>query len=204
MRLLVLYVYRYETQILHYSRQFGKHPRSVLSGYEDNPPTMEMLRRAFTIPDVTGIELVGTWDIRADNVKEMRSALGDAGWQCVSILPDLFTQPIYGKGALSNSDPIRRRHAIDNSRVMCDAALELECQLINLWPGQDGFDYCFPRTMRRNVSTNAAPFVSWPGPIRSLRFALEYKPKEPRTHSYIARMADPFLLADQTGIDDSA
>jgi len=32
-----------------------------------------------------------------------------------------------------------------------------------------------------------------------LRFALEYKPKEPRTHSYIARMGDSLLMAAETG-----
>lgn len=35
-----------------------------------------------------------------------------------------------------------------------------------------------------------------------VRFALEYKPKEPRTHSYIARMGDTLLLAAEIGCDN--
>ena len=40
------------------------------SGYKENPTTLEMLKRAAQIPHVSGIELVGTWDIRPDNVRE--------------------------------------------------------------------------------------------------------------------------------------
>ncbi|MDP9291731.1 MAG: sugar phosphate isomerase/epimerase [Verrucomicrobiota bacterium] len=168
-------------------------------GYKDTPPTMEMLRRALGIPDVTGIELVGTWDIRPDNIKEMKSALGDAGWQCVSIIPDLFTQPIYGKGALSSPDSKVRRHAIDNTKAMCDAALELSCGLINLWPGQDGFDYLLATDYEQERENECSSIRELATAYPELRFALEYKPKEPRTHSYLARMGDTLLLAQETG-----
>jgi sugar phosphate isomerase/epimerase len=35
-----------------------------------------------------------------------------------------------------------------------------------------------------------------------LRFALEYKPKEPRTHSFQARAADTLLMAIETGLEN--
>src|ERR1019366_4256020 len=35
-----------------------------------------------------------------------------------------------------------------------------------------------------------------------MKFSLEYKPKEPQTHSYMARMADTLLLAIETGADN--
>jgi len=35
-----------------------------------------------------------------------------------------------------------------------------------------------------------------------IRFALEYKPKEPRTHSFQARAADTLLMALETGCDN--
>ena len=103
-------------------------------GYKQNPSTMEMLQQAARIPHVSGIELVGTWDIRTDNVGEMRQALNDWGLECASIIPDLFGQQIYGKGSYSNADPKIRRHAIDYTREMCDVAGELGCHILNL-PG---------------------------------------------------------------------
>ena len=46
-------------------------------GYKSNPTTEEMLEMAVKkIPFIEGIELVGTWDIRPDNVKDMKKRLG--------------------------------------------------------------------------------------------------------------------------------
>lgn len=48
-------------------------------GYKDNPPTLQMLEQATHIPNVIGIELVGTWDIRPDNAAQMKAALQSHG-----------------------------------------------------------------------------------------------------------------------------
>lgn len=48
-------------------------------GYKENPSTEEMLAQAAKIPYVEGIELVGTWDIRPDNVKEMKKRMEELG-----------------------------------------------------------------------------------------------------------------------------
>ena len=172
------------------------------AGYKTNPSTMEMLEHAAKIPYVQGIELVGTWDIRPGNVQEMKRALSDLGLKCVSIIPDLFADSVYWKGAYSSKDGAVRRQAIDDTRRTCDMARELDCETINLWPGQDGYDYLLTadyeleREWEREAVSELA--IQYPG----LAFALEYKPKEPRTHSYLARMADTLLLAQETGQDN--
>ena len=170
------------------------------NAYKDNPPSPVMLERAAAIPHVSGIELVGTWDIQPDNVAEMRGALRDLGLECVSIIPDLFTQAVYGKGSYSNRQPSVRRHAIDHTKAMCDVARELGCSLLNLWPGQDGYDYllCADYEAGRGWMCESIAEIAEAYP--DLRFALEYKPKEPRTHCYLARMADTLLLAQETGL----
>lgn len=43
-----------------------------------------MLKQAAKIPHVSGIELVGTWDVRPDNAAQMKQALSDLGLTCVS------------------------------------------------------------------------------------------------------------------------
>jgi xylose isomerase len=169
------------------------------NGYKDNPATREMLNRAAKVPHVTGIELCGTWDIREDNFDEMRQALEDHGLQCASIIPDLYGSPAYGKGSYSSADEKVRRQAIDYTKAMCDIARRLGCQNVNLWPGQDGYDYllCADYEQERAWMCEAITELACAYP--DLRFALEYKPKEPRTHSYLARMADTLLLAQETG-----
>jgi xylose isomerase len=64
--------------------------------YKSNPSSEEMLDMAVKkMPFVEGIELVGTWDIRKDNVREMKKRFSDYGISCASIIPDTFTDLSY-------------------------------------------------------------------------------------------------------------
>ena len=70
--------------------------RFLSSGYKDQPPKAEMIRQAAAIPGVTGVELVGTWDVTKDNVDEVGGLLAKHGLSCVSIIPDHFSQKRWG------------------------------------------------------------------------------------------------------------
>lgn len=166
-------------------------------GYKDNPDTLEMLKRAAKIPHVKGIELVGTWDVTPQNAGEMNKALSDLGLKCICIIPDLFTDKQFGKGSYCSTDAKVRQHAVDYTQQMCDAARILGSDLLDLWPGQDGFDYlltCDYDTCRSHFRDCVAKLC---GANPDIRFALEYKPKEPRCFSLIARMADTLLMCQE-------
>ena len=85
-------------------------------------------------------------------------------------------------------------------RLALDSARKLKCPLINLWPGQDGYDYIFQSDYRaeRRWTIEAVKTAATAYP--DIRFSLEYKPKEPRTHSTWARAADTLLVARETGL----
>ena len=164
--------------------------------YKSNPTSEEMLEMAVKkIPHIEGIELVGTWDIRPDNAREMKKRLSDYGVACSSIIPDTFTDSDYSKGSITSTNLAIRRKAMDYLQQMCDVAMEIDCKLINIWLGQDGYDYFLTadynqeREWLREATSKLA--TKYPTP----RFALEYKPKEPRNFSYHARMADTILAA---------
>ena len=164
--------------------------------YKSNPTSEEMLEMAVKkIPHIEGIELVGTWDIRPDNAREMKKRLSDYGVACSSIIPDTFTDSDYSKGSITSTNPAIRKKALNYIQQMCDVAMEIDCKLINIWLGQDGYDYFLTadynqeREWLREATSKLA--TKYPTP----RFALEYKPKEPRNFSYHARMADTILAA---------
>ncbi len=169
------------------------------NGYKDNPDTATMLRRVAGMPHVEGIELVGTWDIRPDNAKEMKGILKELGKTCVSIIPDLFADKRFWKGSYSSSDPAIRKYAIEYTRQLCDIALELGCPLMNIWPGQDGYDYLLTADYDAARSWFRDGIAEIAGAYPQLRFALEYKPQEPRVRSYLATMADTLLMCLETG-----
>jgi xylose isomerase len=114
--------------------------RFLSTGYKDQPPKAEMIRQAAAIPGVTGVELVGNWDVTRDNCDEVGEQLAKSGLRCVSIIPDHFSQKRWGKGAFTSKDPVIRAQALDETMTVAEIARKLQCPLINLWPGQDGYD----------------------------------------------------------------
>lgn len=168
--------------------------------YKNNPSSEEMLDLAVKkIPHIEGVELVGTWDISTDNVKVMKKRFDDYGLICSSIIPDTFTDKIYSKGSITSIDPMVRQHSIAYLREMCEIALEIDCKLLNLWLGQDGYDYMLTADYDQEREWLKEATASLASDYPTLQFALEYKPKEPRNFSYHARMADTILAAKETG-----
>lgn len=174
--------------------------RFCSSGYKDNPDTLTMLKASAAISGVTGVELVGTWDIRPDNVREMSKAMKGLGLRCASIIPDHFSQAVFGKGAFTSRDAAVRRKARETTLETCEIAEALGCGLINIWNGQDGYDYPLQADYMRERDWLADGVRACARAFPKLRFALEYKPKEPRTHSYLARMADTLLVCREIGL----
>jgi len=168
-------------------------------GYKDNPSTEEMLARAVKIPYVDGIELVGTWDIRPDNVKDMKKRMEDYGKTCVSIIPDVFTVKEYGKGAMTSTNPAIRQKTFDYLKKMSEVALEMNCGILNLWMAQEGYDYFLTADYNQEREWLREGTARIANEFPELKYSLEYKPKEPRNFSYHARMADTILAAKETG-----
>jgi len=174
--------------------------RFLSSGYKDQPSKETMIRQASEIPGVTGVELVGTWDITPQNADEIGELLNKYGLVCASVLPDHFSQKRWGRGAFVSLDPDIRSQALEETMIAARLARKLGCSLVNIWPGQDGYDYPLQANylqarewLVEGIKTAAASFPD-------IRFSLEYKPKEPRTHSFIARAADTLLLAQEIGL----
>lgn len=173
--------------------------RFLSSGYKDQPTKAEMLARAAAIEGVEGVELVGSWDITPENVDEVGELLSKHKLKCASIIPDHFAQKRWGSGAFSSKDGGIRAQAVESTARMAEAAMRLGCDLINLWPGQDGYDYPLQADYRQERLWMEEGIRSLCKSYPKVRFSLEYKPKEPRTHSYMARCGDTLRMAQRIG-----
>lgn len=176
--------------------------RFLPTGYKDTRPKREMLHDAAGIPGIEGVELVGTWDIREDNMADVKEWLAKEKLDCVSIIPDLFSQKRWGLGSFSAKDATIRQQAVDETRAAASIARYLGCPLVNLWLGQDGFDYPLTADYRKQRTDLMKAIRQVALEFSDIRFALEYKPKEPRTHSFQARAADTLLMALETKCDN--
>ncbi|OGV62930.1 MAG: xylose isomerase [Lentisphaerae bacterium RIFOXYC12_FULL_60_16] len=173
--------------------------RFLSTGYKQQPSKAQMVRQAASIPGVSAVELVENWDVTAQNVSTVRRMLKDNGLACSSIIPDLFSNKRWGSGSFTARNTAIRRKAVDAVKQAMDLAAQLSCKTINLWPGQDGYDYCFQGDFVRAHDWLLDGIIACANHDRAMNVALEYKCKEPRTHSYFARAADTLLFALETG-----
>lgn len=171
--------------------------RFLSTGYS-KPFTIEQhFDRVADIEHVTGVELVATWHIRTDNVKQIKDNLDRTGLKLTSIIPDHFGQMKWGKGAFASKDPAIRQEAVSHTKEMMDIAAELGCDLISLWPGQDGYDYHFQADYIEERSWFEEGVRECCKHRRDIRIAIEYKPKEPRNRSYPSNVSSSLLMVKE-------
>ncbi len=173
--------------------------RFLTSGYRPGKSLHELFEAAKGLPDLQGVELVEGWHITPDNVKTVKSELERTGLQVSSIIPNNFGEARWGKGSYSCKDPEIRRQAVAGTKAMMDMADELGCSLVNLWPGQDGYDYSFQADYGQEREWLAESVRECADYRKDIRVALEYKIKEPRTHCYISTVGTTLLLVQDIG-----
>ncbi len=179
---------------------FGNRADRFLSEYGEDKTLSELFDAAASLPDLSGVELVGTWHIRQDNVEDIRQELDRTGLKLVSIIPDHFASKIWAKGALAAKGVEVRRQAIATTIAAMDAAAELGCDLVSLWPGQDGYDYPFQADYIQEHTFLVESIAECARHRSDVRIALEYKPKEPRTHSYLANVSNTLLVVEEVAL----
>lgn len=176
--------------------------RFLSTGYKEVLPKEEMIRQAASIEGIEGLELVGGWDVTPANAPQIGRMMREHALACVSIIPDLFSRKLWGNGSFCARDATVRQAAIDETRAAVEIARQLGCPLLNLWLGQDGYDYPLQGDFgaQRGWMVEGIRKVAEEAP--ELRFALEYKMKEPRIRSFQARAADTLLMAQEIGLSN--
>jgi ribokinase len=75
-----------------------------------------------------------------------------------------------------------------------DWAAELGCVYIDVWPGQDGFDYCFQADYIEAWKWLTDGLAECAAHNDKVKILVEYKPKEPRTHCFVSHVGKVLLL----------
>ncbi len=171
--------------------------RYVLSGYGERYSTDQLIRFATTIEDLSGVELVGMWHVNDDNVEKIRRQVGDAGLEVTCVTPDIWASSKWGKGSFTSNDPAIRRAAVQEVKRSMEWAKQLNCEVIDLWFGQDGYDYPLQANFMKAWDWMIEGVAECAGHVPDVKIVLEYKPKEPRTHCFLATVGKTLLLIDK-------
>ena len=171
--------------------------RYVLSGYGERYPTDELIKMATRVEGLTGVELVGMWHVNDHNVEQIRRQVADAGLVVTCVTPDIWASAKWGRGSFASNDPEIRQAAIQEVKKSMEWARQLNCEVIDLWFGQDGYDYPFQGNFLTAWDQLIEGVTECADHVPQVKIVLEYKPKEPRTHCYIATVGKTLLLIDK-------
>jgi len=119
--------------------------RFVPGGYKPElaaETTVQRVRRAVDgLGDlIDGYEFHYPQELSAENLDEVREALGDHDVYCVAT--GLHLDPRFGKGGLVSPDPETRAEAVRLTVAAADFAGRIGAHFI-LWPGIEGYNYPF-------------------------------------------------------------
>lgn len=158
----------------------------------------QLFERAASIELLSGVDLVATRDILAgrDTVKR---CLDTTGLRPVSVAVDHFTEAIWRQGSFSSIDPAIRAKAVQATCEVMDFAKDLGCDLVTIWPGQDGYDYPLQADYEQERTWFADGIRQAAAYRRDVRVSIEYKLKEPRTHCYLNGASTAALILAEIG-----
>ena len=154
----------------------------------------EMLDLAQSVNGLDGLELVGNWHVNDNNIHEVAKMFDDRGLQISMLVPDLWTQAKWGKGSIAAPDAKTRRAGIEEIKKVMDWAATLGCKHIDVWPGQDGYDYCFQADYIEAWKWLTDSISECANHNDKVRILVEYKPREPRTHCFVDHVGTVLLL----------
>ena len=168
-------------------------------------------KKSFTITEkfdrIKSIPLISAVDLNMSpeykNAKdEIKESLKRTGLKVNSVMVDSTSDRIFKQGSFSNLDVDVRKKAVADAKAAMDFAEELGCQTFSIWPGQDGYDYMFEADYIKERRLFGECLRELCAYKPNMNIALEYKPKEPRNHSYIDTMTGTLLMIEKLGLDN--
>lgn len=161
----------------------------------------EMFDRVKSIDKITAVDLVMNKMFK-NNKEQVKANLKRTGLKVASVAVDTFANPIYQQGSLSSIDTKIRAQAIADTKEAIDFAKEVGCGIVTLWPGQDGYDYIFQADYMKERRLFQEALSELCDYDKNVTLTLEYKIKEPRTHSYISTVGATLLMINTIGKDN--
>jgi xylose isomerase len=175
--------------------------RYATDGYGPAVGICEAIRLAGEVEGLEALDLnFPFWD-EGEELDRVREALSAAGLRASAITPEIYTRK-FRAGGFTNPDAQIRREAQGLVARATEVAYELAADYVKLWPGQDGHDYPFQADHARLWSLSLEGVRTAAEPHPEMRFAIEYKPKEPRIHMLFANAATTLLAIDEIGLDN--
>lgn len=175
--------------------------RYATDGYGPAVSVTDAIRTAASVGGIESLDINYPFWTEGVTVADIRAVLDDTGLRALAITPEIYTRE-FRAGAFTNPDPKVRRRALDLIAEATEVGYELGVDYMKIWPGQDGFDYPLQADPRRIWELSVEGMHAAAGPHPQMPFAIEYKPKEPRTHMFFSDAARTLLAIEDIGLEN--
>src|SRR5438552_6160513 len=155
--------------------------RYATDGYGPPISTLEAIDRASRVGGMAALDINYPFAEPDLTLKQVQEALKRNGLRVAVISPAIFNGE-FRYGSFTNPDPAVRRKTIDIGKRCAEIAHEWGAEYVKFWPGQDGYDDPFQAEYAQlwDYSVEGVREVAESDP--TMKFGIEYKLKEPRTH----------------------
>lgn len=174
---------------------FGSHPdRYVIDGYDVYNSIKDRIRMISQVPDLTGVDLDVGYDITLENLNSVKELLNKYNLTPAAITADTNGDRKFALGSILSPDKDIQKMAMKNIKDAIDIAAKINCEIVNLWFGQDGYDYCFQVDYMDTFKKFKKILQKMADYNPGITIAIEYKPKEPRKRLFIASAAITLII----------
>jgi xylose isomerase len=175
--------------------------RFATDGYGPEVAMPDAIRAAASVGGIESVDLNFPFWGPGASISSVQAALDETGLRAQAVTPAIYTRE-FSQGSLTHPDPRVRRKAMDLITEATDVGAQLGVDYMKIWPGQDGFDYPFQADPRRLWELSVEGMRRVASPYPEVLFAIEYKPKEPRTHMLFSSAARTLLAIEDICLDN--
>ena len=176
--------------------------RYVAEGYKPYINFSERLDRISRIEGIRGVEITYPNDVDFENVRNVQSEIEAHGLKISALGIENVCDAEWQFGSFTAEDPERRKKTIQLTKDGMALATELGVDVINLWLGQDGFDYVFQSDYQDSWKRLVDGLQQCADYCPGIKIGLEYKTSEPKMHCIVGNGGKALALAQATGKDN--
>lgn len=189
---------RYGAGLWHFAQYVDRY---ATDGYGPPVTTLEAIDLAGQVGDLAVVDLNYPFNPPGLPVSQVAEALKRNDLSAIAITPEIYTRE-FCRGAFTSPDPVVRGRTQELVSAAVGVARELGCDYVKLWPGQDGHDYPFQVDHGQIWSYAVNGLKALAEAFPETKFAIEYKPREPRVSMFFSSAAKTLLAIEDMGADN--
>lgn len=174
--------------------------RYAVDGYGPALSTLDQIKLAGSVEDLSYVDVPYPFT-EGVTVEQVKQALSDAGLKAIGVTPEIYLRK-FSRGAFTNPDAALRQQAFELMHEAAKVVRELGANYVKVWPGQDGWDYPFQVDHKNlwKMAVDGMRELASANP--DVKFAIEYKPREPRVKMTWDSAARTLLGIEDIGLDN--